>query len=564
MLLILLSFIYIFFTTINLGLQLENWIQIKKNHLIITSIFGLFLTTILASFWAIFGRINIEFQSFLLLLNILFFFKNKSQFTTRITTFVNQIKALEKNSKILLSIITVLIISQCGTSTYLVDNESYYIQTIKWLNEYGFVNGLANLHIFLAQQSGWHITQSAFNFSFFYKNFNDLSGYILLLANAYSFIKLDTYYKTKNQHKLIIGLVPFLNLFLFRFISSPSPDVPVYLISFLIFYLFIKDYKKTSVKTLKIILLLSVFMVYIKTTSFTILLLSLYLLLKNKTFLSKKIVTTTLFCIVIFALFVYKNFTISGYPFYPLKLFSSTENHKVPFEILNFFMNETRVDGFYITQHEFQNSTYFQIAKKWFFSSIIDGFFNLLSIVTLLVFPIYLWFYSNQKKYWIFYFITIIHFVIMFLTSPQYRYFIHYIFILDFIIIVHFINQKTVINWLNYMGIAVIAFLLIVPVSFAKITTNNMLENNSIFKIDNLIFPTDNSKYKPVFSKQKIGNLNYNAPENLQTFWLTSNGELPCANKEMLEYFKKYLHYIPQQNSPHLKDGFYSKKVTDE
>ncbi|WP_232067418.1 hypothetical protein, partial [Flavobacterium bizetiae] len=69
MILIVISWIYILFTTINLGFLTDKIVKLKNQNFVITSILGLFSVTLLASIWAIFGRINIEFHIFLLLLN---------------------------------------------------------------------------------------------------------------------------------------------------------------------------------------------------------------------------------------------------------------------------------------------------------------------------------------------------------------------------------------------------------------------------------------------------------------------------------------------------------------
>ena len=54
--------------------------------------------------------------------------------------------------KMLLLFSSLLLLAQSATSPFIIDNETYYIQTIKWLNEYGFVSGLANLHLFASVQ----------------------------------------------------------------------------------------------------------------------------------------------------------------------------------------------------------------------------------------------------------------------------------------------------------------------------------------------------------------------------------------------------------------------------
>jgi len=110
----------------------------------------------------------------------------------------------------------VLILNHCSQSPLLIDNETYYIQTIKWLNEYGFVKGLANLHVFLGQTSGWHIAQSVFNFSFLYANFNDLSGYALTLGLVFSFLNLDIVLKNPEpkKYQLIAGILAVFHFFI--------------------------------------------------------------------------------------------------------------------------------------------------------------------------------------------------------------------------------------------------------------------------------------------------------------------------------------------------------------
>ncbi|WP_134140880.1 LIC_10190 family membrane protein [Flavobacterium sp. S87F.05.LMB.W.Kidney.N] len=238
MVLIIISWIYILVTTINLGVSFDKLMNLSNKNFVITSILGLFSTTILASIWAIFGRINIEFHIFLILLNIFSFLKFQNSIIDLYKTSLLELQQLPKRLKIVLCIISVLIILQCASIPFVIDNESYYIQTIKWLNEYGFVKGLSNLHLFYGQTSGWHITQSVFNFSFLYKNFNDLSGFCLLLGNVFAIQKLNEYSKNDNKNYLLVGLLPLFNIFFFQFISAPSPDIPVYIFSFIFFFYF--------------------------------------------------------------------------------------------------------------------------------------------------------------------------------------------------------------------------------------------------------------------------------------------------------------------------------------
>jgi hypothetical protein len=559
MLLIFLSWIYILFTTINLGVVLDKIIKTKSNNLVLISFFGLFFTTILASIWAIFSRINIEFAAFILFLNSVIFFINKSRIIGLYKHHFNKIKSLHYVLKLYLTTITILIIAQCATAPYLVDNETYYIQTIKWLNEYGLVKGLANLHIFFAQISGWHITQSVFSFSFLYSNFNDLSGFCLLLGNVFAILKLNNYFNYGGIHNLYIGLFPLLNILFFRFISTPSPDIPVYVMSSIIFYYFIKNNKKIgTVKLFNTFLILTLFVFYIKSTAAILLLIPIYYLQSNFKFYIKNNYTLFISIVTIF-LFVLKNTIISGYPFYPLH-FLKIYDFALPTEILTFFTKEKRIDGFHLSIQEFNNLSVFQIAKKWLFSSLIDSIFYISSLLMLVLTPFFIKKYRNQSL-WIIYFLMIIQIALMLLTSPQYRFFFQFILFFGLLFISYLFYNKRRILFALYLSLVVIFILLFVPVNYKALTNNKLLQQNNTFLSENILFPNQNSKYKNEFTLYKIGNLKYYSPSRSTFLWTTANGNLPCINKEQIIYFEKNLHYIPQLRTNNLKDGFYSKQV---
>ena len=260
MLLILISWLYILTCTFIIGVGFNQLIGNKKINTVIILFLGFFGITIFAGFWAIFFAIHWQFHIVIFGITTTLFLLYKSHIKQHFYVFKNDILQLPPFFKVLLVVITIFILAQCASPPYIIDNESYYIQTIKWLNEFGFVKGLANLHMFLGQTSGWHILQSAFNFSFIYDRFNDLSGLCLLLGNYYAILKLNDYlYKDKKSiENLTIGLLPLFNIFFFQFISAPSPDIPIYVIGFIIFHQFTKNYNDSSKGTFLIISTLAI------------------------------------------------------------------------------------------------------------------------------------------------------------------------------------------------------------------------------------------------------------------------------------------------------------------
>ena len=563
MLLITLSWIYILFTTINLGFGLDKLVTLKNRNFVITSILGLFSATILGSIWAVFGRINIEFHLVLLLINSFIFLKFKAQILEIYKLFIKKFKKLNAGLQLYLYIIVFLIIAQCAAIPYIIDNESYYIQTIKWINEFGFVKGLANLHIFFGQTSGWHITQSVFNFSFLYTNFNDLSGFCLLLGNIFTVFKLNSYFENENKSYLIVGLLPLANVLLFQFISAPSPDLPVYVFSFIVFFYFLEHFTNVTSQKFNIIVILSLFVLYIKPTAIALLVLPLLILIQNFKILKLKLFPSFVFGLLILALFITKNIIITGYPFYPTQLFSfRMYDFGVPKELVSFYFDETKLYGFFLTKAEFHSLSYFQILIKWLTINKINSLFNIVSVLIVVVCPYLIYNYYNRKSFWYLYGIMVFQLLVLLITSPQFRFFVHFILFFGFFVVSCFIKNKRFITLMLFGSSLLVVVMLFFPIKFSLLTHNKLIIDNSRFNVNETIYPYQNSKLKTNFHKMKIGNLYYNSPDENAYFWTNGNGNLPCVNAQQIDYFKKYFYYIPQMRTNNLKDGFYSKKLS--
>ena len=452
MVLIILSWIYIFITTINLGFFTNKTLVLKNDNFVITSILGLFTTTIIASIWAVFGRINIEFHLFLLLVNGLVFIKYKSDIFKIYLDFKSRFKGLELVLKSYLIIITFLIVAQCASIPYVIDNESYYIQTIKWLNEYGFVRGLVNLHFFLGQLSGWHVTQSAFNFSFLYKNFNDLSGFCLLLGNIFAIEKLSDYFKNNNKIYLIVGLLPFINLFFFQFISAPSADVPVYIFTFVLFFYFLDNYKSISVENFNFIVLLVLFLLYIKNTTLVFTLIPIILFKINYRELSKQLVKPFLLATLVLSLFILKNMIICGSPVFPYKLFSFTSlEYAIPDQIEHFYYNELKLYGYFVDSEQYKAMSGWDLFRQWLSLPKLNGLFNKSIIGLIIVAPFFIYKFFNKKALWILYILMVLQLLLLFETSPQFRFFINYVMFFSLFCFTCIFYQKKIVLEFLYL-----------------------------------------------------------------------------------------------------------------
>lgn len=561
MLLIFLSWIYVLITSINLGIGFDRITRNSSNNFVITVIKGLFTVTVFASFWAIFGRINWEFHLFLLIANVLLYLKFKSEINTVYQSFASDFLKFSKSLQLYLAIVFFLILAQCASIPFIIDNETYYIQTIKWLNEYGFVKGLANLHIFFGQTSGWHITQSAYNFSFLHTNFNDLSGFCLLLGNVFAIQKLNSYFTNTNINHLIIGLLPLANVLLFQFISAPSPDVVVYILSFIIFLYFIENYSSISVESFKTIVVLVLFLFYCKPTSFLMFLLPLVLFVTNYKKIGSHLFSSFALCLMILGLFITKNTILTGYPLFPTTSLAFTNyDFKVPKELANYYFNQQRLYRFFLTKEEFHSLSFYEKCLRWISMDKISGWFNVLSVVMVIVLPYFIKKWFNQRAYWMLYFLMVAQLIILITTSPQFRFFIHFNLFFGFLMATVILKKKRLIQFGLYLSLLLVAIILFFPIKYNYLTQNQLIMDNSKFSQRNTVIPHHNSKLKTTFHMVKNGNLTYFSPESYIFFWANGNGKLPCVNVRQIDYFGARFHYVPQLRTTQLKDGFYSKK----
>lgn len=562
MLLIAISWIYILFTTINLGVGFDKIMNLKNRDFVTTSILGLFSVTISASIWAVFERINIEFHLFLAVVNIFSFLRFRIEIITLYKSFLADFEQLKNSLKFILIIISVLIIAQCASIPFVIDNESYYIQTIKWINEHGFVKGLVNLHLFFGQTSGWHITQSVFNFSFLYKDFNDLSGFCLLLGNIFAIQKLNEYYKNYNKNYLLIGLVPLFNIFFFQFISAPSPDIPVYIFSFILFFYFLENFKNTTPEIFNLITVLVLFLLYIKNTTLAFAVFPIILLGFHFKTLSKKLLKPVILSILIASLFIIKNMIICGSPIFPSKIDAFTTDYAIPNVIESFYYDQVKYYGFFLTAEQYNKMNAFDLFLYWLSMSKLNGLFNKIGVLLVVIVPIFIYKFQNKKELWILYFVMLLQLILLGLTSPQYRFFMNFILFFLLFCFACIFYKRTAVETFLFLSVIPTVIVLFFPVNLNGFSNHKFMLEISNFSIKNSIFPYQNSKSNTTFESIQLGNLKYNSPVKNEFFWANGDGDLPCVDKQQLDYFEKYYHIIPQMRTNDLKDGFYSKEIT--
>jgi len=556
MLLIFLSWIYIFITAKNFGILFTKIFSIKNCNVIILQVLGLFFYTIITSFFAFFIRINIEYYLLILCVNILLTYSYRETVKDYIYSILRSFKKFKVEYKILYLFLFFVILAQSSTKPYLIDNETYYIQTIKWINEFGYVKGLANVHMFFGQNSSWHVLQAGFNFPFFSNFYNDLNGFLFAIFGFLAIEKISNYNR-ENIQSFSLGLVILFSLFLMQFVNAPSPDLIIFLITPYIFYLFIINYKNITTNDFKIILSLVLFLCFVKVTMVLLLVLLVILFIKNLKNLKIALWKYTLLSVTILGLFVAKNAIISGYLLYPIAQIDIINfDWKVPKALLEFYKLGTYLEG--MSNIDVSQLGFLEKIKVWITLPKLDGLFNKAFVLLLIIFPLFIYKSKDKSSLFIIYILAILQLAILWFTSPQYRFFFVFVSFLTIQVFVTLIKSKKVGLYLVTLSILLSAIPIFITINLNAFTSNNFAMELNTFKLKNTIIPEENTKTETTFTKHNMDGFEFYSPSEDMFFWATGNGELPCVNKKQIDYIRYYYHYVPRKRTDSLKDGFES------
>ncbi|MCJ7436062.1 MAG: hypothetical protein MUO77_21500, partial [Anaerolineales bacterium] len=229
-----------------------------------------------------------------------------------------------------------------AASTLTYDTGLYHAQSIRWIESYPAIPGLANLHDRLGFNSNLFLLAAFWGFAdegwFAYQ----IPGLVIFA----SFLIYCLYLINKSRHTFALsGLVAAGFLFyllveqgIIVWFVSPTADLSSTFLSWMIFLLAMEklesdDLTQLDVKTIAIFTL-CLFNISVKLSAAPILLVPLYFLWKIKPGFSLwNIVWLTLFGAVIFIPWLVRNAIISGYlvfPFYQLDILNV--DWKVPYE----------------------------------------------------------------------------------------------------------------------------------------------------------------------------------------------------------------------------------------
>ena len=344
-------------------------------------------------------------------------------------------------------LLILVILYAYGTSRGIIhyDTGLYHAQSIRWIEEYGVVKGLGNLHCRLAYNSASFALSALYSMAFLGgQSYHVAAGFLALLL-AMVCLKLADIFKRKRLKPSDFARVMCLYylLIIFDEMVSPASD---YFMVLTAFYLVIRwmdllEEKVDAIFPYAMLCVLGVYLMTVKLSAALIVLLVIkpaWMLMKKKNW--KEIGIYLLLGILIAAPFLIRNVLLSGwlvYPFTSIDLFSV--DYKIPEGIAAYDAKEIQVWG-----RGYSDVTRFDIPiREWlpdWFRGLggMDKLFVMVALISVVIFGLRLiWNLIRKAELYdklILEAVLVLCFLFWLLSSPLIRYGCVYVYLVSAVV----------------------------------------------------------------------------------------------------------------------------------
>jgi hypothetical protein len=548
---IIINWLIIILNCYTIGWLSNILFKIKHSFSIVT-IIGIIVITTFTSIASFFGPINYFHLLLLQFISTIILIFYRKEITNNNAVFCNS-----KNIIILGLSVIVFSYFSSGFSN-INDDGLYYIQTIKWLQEYGFTHGISNLHLSLGLGSSWHIFQALFSIPTTI-NLNDINGLLLLVFTIFML-------ETKNNKPInLLFYTQYLLALLFSipFFSAPNPDFAIIIFTIIGFQIFLAN--SNNKQHYALLIVLAAFCYSIKISAIAISILALFAVFQKKVIKQNK--HLIILAISIIGISLLKNVYQTGYPFYPYKIFAFNVDWRTPESIIGFFTNGVKSWSFSNSLNpneinQLQNISQWDLLKTLLTRPSSKGFINQIIGLTFIVstFVVFYLFIKNkiQKNIFILQVIISLSLILWFLFAPQYRFALP--MLLYFLaLIIYLINKYWIMKFvklkLHYFHIIILLIMLIPAfwsINIKVNSTSNQIGQFNKINSKQLFIP------KPQYTFEKIDTITINGnqyfhPQDNMYCW---NVSLPCLSQGYDEIIYKNYGYRISLRTNSVNDGF--------
>ena len=373
MLSVFLSFIYIGITTFFMGFGIrmagKRFLGYSINEVLSLTFAGLAAATVYAGIFSLFTGIGALANIGMVLFCLIVIFLGKEQ----LGIFLKEKKLWDNKGKILGVLLLALLFSYGTSRGYLhFDTGLYHAQAIRWIEEYGVVPGLANLHCRLAYNSSAFLLTALYSFHFLLPvSLHTVAGYMALLL-AIKGLEATAVFRRKKV--LVSDFLKVAALFyvsiIFTEMISPASD---YFAMIFLFFLIIRwvelvEKKEEDITPYSLLCVLVAVTVTIKLSAGIMLLLVIkpvVALLKEKQW--KEIGIYLLAGIISVFPYLARNIILSGWLVYPLaSLDFFNFDWEIPIGEVQYDREEIRVYAKGMTDVMLKDTPISQWLPDWF------------------------------------------------------------------------------------------------------------------------------------------------------------------------------------------------------
>lgn len=367
------SYLYIGITTFLLGFGIRMFVkkclnyEIKETTGLIYA--GLGLATVYAGIYSLFSGVSLGANIGMVLICGGVVWLGKEE----LFLFLKQQKAGLKKGKILFLIIMFLIFSYGGSRGYLhFDSGLYHAQAIRWIEEYGVVPGLANLHCRLAYNSSAFVLTALYSMKFLVgQSLHTVAGFmaLVLAVKGLDVVKVFSRKKVLVSDFVKVAMLFYISI-IYTEMMSPASDyfAMLFLFYVILTWVELEEKKEKNITPYGLLCVLLAVNVAIKLSAAIMLLLVIKpaaVLLKEKRY--GQIVFYL--CMGILAIFPYlaRNVILSGwlvYPFPAIDLFSF--DWKIPAGEAAYDAEEIKVYAKGMTDVLLKDTPMYQWLPDWF------------------------------------------------------------------------------------------------------------------------------------------------------------------------------------------------------
>ena len=201
------------------------------------------------------------------------------------------------------------------------DTESYHLQSIKWIREYGSVPGLVNLHERFGFNTSWFSSVALFSFS--NKTTGGLTALNTVLSVWFAYWCFWRYNRLQKENNLAAAnavlIILLAALIVWPLVRGNTATTNYdFIATLLVLILFIEISLSTDFSFTIEWIIWPAFLFTVRIINFPLLLLSLFTLIvfvKRKNI--KPLLLSIACCLLLVIPFIIRNIIIAGYPFYP-------------------------------------------------------------------------------------------------------------------------------------------------------------------------------------------------------------------------------------------------------